>query len=387
MVFRIKGNLLILLTLFSFTLFAQNYSYVTVVAKKGDGIYTLLKKHQLSSSSKNRKHFVSLNQGNFTSNDGLILGKTYKLPILVYSYNGKSIRSTIDMWDYQKAKKIESYNYKLKSHGIKKSIYKKDKVLWVPLDLFQPKNFQSASNNIYPIFGPKYQKVKIIDNKLAGHYYYIVSGHGGPDPGAIGKKNGKQLHEDEYAYDVSLRFARNLISHGATVYIIVRDTSDGIRDDEILNTGFDEYYYGGKSISENQKTRLMDRANIVNALFLKNKAKAKSQNCVVIHVDSRASNQKIDMFYYYQYGKSLSKKTAEKYYKTVEQKYAKFQPNRGYKGKVLTRELYMLKYSVPNTIYIELGNIQNTYDHKRLLSPANRQVIANWFTDAELSLH
>lgn len=387
MVFRIKGNLLILLTFLSFTLFAQNYSYMTVVAKKGDGIYTLLKKHQLSSSSKNRKHFVSLNQGNLTSNDGLILGKTYKLPILVYSYNGKSIRSTIDMWDYQKAKKIESYNYKLKSHGVKKSIYKKDEVLWVPLDLFQPKNFQSTPNNIYPIFGPKYQKVKIIDNKLAGHYYYIVSGHGGPDPGAIGKKNGKQLHEDEYAYDVSLRFARSLISHGATVYIIVRDTSDGIRDDAILNTGFDEYYYGGKSISANVKIRLMDRANIVNDLYKKNKAKAKSQNCVVIHVDSRASNQKIDMFYYYQYGKLLSKKTAEKYYKTVEQKYAKFQPNRGYKGKVLTRELYMLKYSVPNTIYIELGNIQNTYNHKRLLNPVNRQAIANWFTDAELSLH
>ena len=31
------------------------------------------------------------------------------------------------------------------------------------------------------------------------------SGHGGPDPGAIGIYQGRQLHEDEYAYDIILR--------------------------------------------------------------------------------------------------------------------------------------------------------------------------------------
>ena len=42
--------------------------------------------------------------------------------------------------------------------------------------------------------------------------FYLVSGHGGPDPGCIGKYRGKELHEDEYAYDIILHFDKALIS-------------------------------------------------------------------------------------------------------------------------------------------------------------------------------
>ena len=66
-----------------------------------------------------------------------------------------------------------------------------------------------------PILGKEYEEITVEDETLQGCVYYLVSGHGGPDPGAMTKKDGKYLCEDEYAYDVTLRLARNLLSHGA----------------------------------------------------------------------------------------------------------------------------------------------------------------------------
>ena len=52
------------------------------------------------------------------------------------------------------------------------------------------------------LFGKEYATYQITSNELSGACFYLVSGHGGPDPGAIGIYQGRQLHEDEYAYDI-----------------------------------------------------------------------------------------------------------------------------------------------------------------------------------------
>lgn len=65
------------------------------------------------------------------------------------------------------------------------------------------------------LFGKEYATYQITSNELSGACFYLVSGHGGPDPGAIGIYQGRQLHEDEYAYDIILRLARELLSRGA----------------------------------------------------------------------------------------------------------------------------------------------------------------------------
>ena len=57
------------------------------------------------------------------------------------------------------------------------------------------------------LFGKKLADVPVTSNRLQGACFYVVSGHGGPDPGAIGKIGKVELHEDEYAYDVALRLA------------------------------------------------------------------------------------------------------------------------------------------------------------------------------------
>ena len=61
------------------------------------------------------------------------------------------------------------------------------------------------------LFGKEYATYQITSNELSGACFYLVSGHGGPDPGAIGIYQGRQLHEDEYAYDIILRLESELL--------------------------------------------------------------------------------------------------------------------------------------------------------------------------------
>lgn len=234
----------------------------------------------------------------------------------------------------------------------------------------------------YSIFGKQYSKTPIIDNTMRGDVYYIVSGHGGPDPGAMFKKGKNWLCEDEYAYDVSLRLARKLIGHGAKVYMITRDENDGIRDERLLKPDKDETVWGGAKMPLNQKARLRQRTTVINKLYAENKAKGfKNQKVIVTHVDSRYQDKKVDVFFYYNKNSSTGKKLANSIYSTVKSNYDEHQKGRGYEGVVKYRDLYMLRETKPTAVYIELGNISNAFDQKRLLIPNNRQAIANWIAE------
>lgn len=231
----------------------------------------------------------------------------------------------------------------------------------------------------YKIFGKKYAKTPIYNSKLQGHAYYIISGHGGPDPGAITKKGKVWISEDEYAYDVSLRLARNLIGHGATVYMITRDENDGIRDERILPMDKDETVWGGASMPLNQKSRLHQRTAIINKLYATNKKKGyKTQRVIETHVDSRYVGRKVDVFFYHNRNSTAGKTLANTMFNTIKNEYTLHQKGRGYDGVVSTRDLWTLRESKPATVYIELGNIQNDFDQRRLLIASNRQAIANW---------
>jgi N-acetylmuramoyl-L-alanine amidase len=245
-------------------------------------------------------------------------------------------------------------------------------------------SFYNPENNSnfyeYSIFGDKYANTPVLDNKLTKQVYYIISGHGGPDPGAVATVDGKKICEDEYAYDVSLRLARNLISHGAKVYMIVRDENDGIRDDMYLEMDKDEVVWGGDAIPRNQSERLRQRTRIINDLYAENARKGyKKQRVIETHVDSRYSDHKVDIFFYYNDQNHESHIMASKMYETIKGKYEEVQSGRGYLGEVKPRSLWTIKQSEPPVVFIELGNITNEFDRKRLLVADNRQAIANWF--------
>ncbi|MFK7971931.1 MAG: N-acetylmuramoyl-L-alanine amidase [Bacteroidia bacterium] len=376
-------------------------------AKRGDGAISLLRKYRIYTPCNLRK-FYQLNK--LKKNQGLKVGNDYLMPVAIRKYNGTSIRSTLKISDWDQAVRIQKYNeFVHVKLALKPSDYRTDKELWVPHnmlnclaeleDLSEPDSTvrvhsattsaepedeaalpaTGAMRGVYEIFGKKYQEVPLVSKKLEGCVYYIVAGHGGPDPGAVGTRGGNDLCEDEYAYDVSLRLARKLLSHGATAYIIIRDTSDGIRDDNYLPCDKDEICWGDVKIPRHQKTRLHQRSDVVNALFLKNRRQGVNyQRMVVVHVDSEAKKERVDMFFYHRLGDPTAKAFASTLQTTIKEKYDEVQKNRGYEGFVSVRDLHMLRETLPPTAFVELGNIRNYADQQRLVVPRNRELVADW---------
>lgn len=384
---RIWTFFILLLT--NFQIFGQQGEYLSATLDPGEGAYAFLERHGLDRSTANIESFKKINQL-----DKLTLYKNtpYKIPIKVYAYNGKSIRSTLGNNDYDYAVKIQKYNESLVSSGIKAKDYRKDLVLWVPVHLPSGKQSDDAreetltSRGTFPIFGKDFEKVDIKSTKLTGHVYYVVAGHGGPDPGAVITYQGHQLCEDEYAYDISLRLARNLLEHNATVYMITRDENDGIRGEAFLKHDKDEVCYPDKTIPLNQVQRLNQRVDVINALYKKHKSGgAKKQRAIVIHVDSRGQGQRIDMFFYHSPKSKKGKEMATILRNTIKKNYEEHQRGRGYSGTIKARNLHMLRETYPVAVYAELGNIRNIQDQKRFIIEDNRQAVANWLCEGILN--
>ncbi len=258
------------------------------------------------------------------------------------------------------------------------------KKLFIPILLFHffsiPKQALFAQQiRTHKIFGPEYQNVRISGNSLNGAVYFLTSGHGGPDPGAMGKYLKHTLCEDEYAYDVTLRLGRKLIENGATVFFIIRDPNDGIRDMQYLKADKDEYCYPDQVIPLNQVERLKQRTDAINTLS--NKNKGKFQRMVAIHVDSRSKGKNIDVFFYHDRLSKTGEKAAAILKNTFEDKYRKHQPDRGYEGSVSSRNLYVVTHAKPVSVFIELGNIHHSLDQRRIIDPDNRQALANWLAE------
>ena len=259
------------------SLTAQEKAY----PKNGEGITLFLKRFNRTGGTY-QKEFIELNKGKLGKNNTLRMGVKYTLPPLASAP--------------------------------------------------QKKNYQ-------PLFGKSLASYKVTSSDLKGACFYLVSGHGGPDPGAIGKMGSHELHEDEYAYDIMLRLARNLLTRGAKVYIIIQDAKDGIRDQQFLNNSKRETCMGSP-IPLSQVSRLDQRCAKINSLSRKDKETYK--RAIFIHVDSRS---------------------------------------RGFSGTVDDRNLYVLRHTTPTSVFVELGNIQNQYDQQRIILSNNRQALANWLCE------
>ncbi len=299
---------------------AQN---IEVVAEKGDGIYRLLTRNGLS-AAEYMDTFIQMNKERLGKENSLYAGRKYRLP-------GKTEEIAV------------SSGTRMVRHEI---------------------------------FGKEFENVNLIDDKLKGAVYYLVAGHGGPDPGAVGRYNNWQLCEDEYAYDVTLRLARNLIQHGALVYMITRDPNDGIRNDSYLKADKDEICYPDSRIPINQLRRLKQRTEAVNQIYSNHRGSF--QRMIALHVDSRSHGENIDVFFYHDRQSKTGRKAAITLKNKFQQKYDLHQPGRGYSGTVSDRNLYVVRNSYPVAVYIELGNINHRRDQQRFIISSNRQALANW---------
>lgn len=62
----------------------------------------------------------------------------------------------------------------------------------------------------------------------------------------------------------------------------------------------------------------------------------------------------------------------------MEDKYKKYRSNGQYHGSITPRDLYMLRKTLPSTVYVELANIKNPTDQQRIVLEKNRQYLAEW---------
>ena len=326
-------NLLSFYMLLSMTVALGQASTKSVVAKKGDGIFSLLRTYDIPYSYLDS--FIQLNKEKLISGNQLIIGKTYLLPAI------------------EKDSISELTNNKIDSTLVKPQF------------------------KIEPLLGKDSDTVIVENRILKNGVYYLISGHGGPDPGAVTDYNSKLIAEDEYAYDVTLRLAKRLLANDATVYIIIKDPNDGIRNEQILEVDYDEVCYPNKAIPKSQKLRLSQRTKAVNQLYSKHKGAY--QRLIVTHVDSRSIGKNIDVFFYHHESSSNGRRLANHIHQTFTEKYAKHQPNRVYSGTITSRSgLYLVKNTHPPMVFIELGNIRNGKDQKRILNYDNREALANW---------
>ena len=306
--------------------------------REGEGLNAFLKRNGCT-TTECRNQFLELNKNKLGKNNSLIKGKAYNFP-------------SAEVKDTTSVKEKDASTQTPQTASTQKGVKQKNK-----------------------LFGPKYEEYTVKSDKLKGTCFFLSSGHGGPDSGAVGKVDGKELHEDEYAYDITLRLARNLLEEGATVHMIIQDAKDGIRDDKYLANN-DRETCMGATIPISQKKRLRQRGDKINSLAKASKAKYK--RAVFIHLDSRSQKKQLDVFFYYAKNSSGGKKLANTMRQTFFDHYAKHQPNRGFTGTVTTRNLYMLDYTTPVGIFAELGNMHNSFDQRRYLDPNNRQALANW---------
>jgi len=392
--------------IFTFTLFSAFHpdhndpTFHDVPAQKGDDVNSFLARYQLNQFDCNIKQFNKLNKTK--TNSKLVAGKKYILPVYIYEYNGKSIRTTIGLKSWDQAIRIKKYNEFLLEKKLRRQTIVNSNVLWVPYhelkcigespnpnQAFVGQKARKVEKKIagarkFAIFGKKYAHVPLNSNRLNGKVFYIVSGHGGPDPGAVGKRGKTQMCEDEYAYDIALRLTRNLIAQGAVAYMITRDPNDGIRDANLLSCDQDEYCWGDYAIPRSQKQRLFQRSNAINFLFEKYKkigVKDEDQTTLILHIDSRAKGQRADVFFYHYPNSTPSLKLAQKIKNKLAAKYKKYRKNGQYHGTIKARDLHMLRETKGKSVYIELGNIRNADDQQRFLKD-NRQALANWMYEA-----
>lgn len=316
--------------------------------KPGEGISTFLLRHNRA-PKKYYDDFIKLNEAKLGKGQTLKLGVTYLIPPV--------------------KKKVPASVTTAGSAAKKENTGKK-----------QPPRKTERNE---PLFGKLLANVKVTSNRLAGACFYVVSGHGGPDPGAIGRVGKHELHEDEYAYDIALRLARNLMQEGAEVHIIIQDAKDGIRDDSYLSNSKRETCMGDV-IPLNQVQRLQQRCNKINALYQKDRKNYSYCRAIFIHVDSRSKGKQTDVFFYHSNKKAVSKRLANNMKDTFESKYGKHQPNRGFSGTVSGRNLYVLSHTTPVSVFVELGNIQNSFDQRRLVINSNRQALAKWLMEGFL---
>nr|HDM59437.1 hypothetical protein [Bacillota bacterium] len=300
----------------------------------------------------------------------------------------------------------------------------------IPVDLLLPQYLpkDDALRRAYEASVKEFSRYRNVfsTRDLKGVYVILDPGHGGGDPGAIGKRG---IREDEYAYDIACRIRRLLRSRTrAQVYMTTWDKKTGYRvrnsrwlrpdSNEVLLTT-PRYKNGDATVSANLRCFLV--ASIYDSL----PRSARKQNRVVftsVHADSLYPEMSGATIYIPD--AHLSRKLLDRrggvYDRTKEVRacrpikttYWQRVRSEGYShylamellGALKRRNVATLPYHpvrdrvtrgrreyvpavichnpVPTKLLLETANLQNSRDCKRLMNPDYRERIAIAYVEA-----
>lgn len=356
-------KLIILFSIFSFDTHSQEMS--KIVAGQGDGIFAILRENGYN-PSEYFHIFIELNSEKITENNELIYGETYYLP------------PKLSAEQLKKTEYIDSLISTLLVHA--DTLTLKDTISEDSLkehDYFAEELIEETHTTSEIIL--RYAD-SIKDNILEGAVIYLISGHGGPDPGAMATIDGHTISEAVYAYDITLRIAKKIEEHGGIARMIIKSDEYGVRDCRILTMNNNKYCYPNLPIPRDHNQRLRQRVTAVNNLYMEYRDMP-YHRLVEVHLDSRSTGTNIDVFFYHYRFSNTGRRFAENIRQVFEEKYSQHQPNRGYKGTVSGRNLFIISNTYPPAVLIELGNIQNSFDQRRFLMHTNRQALANWIVE------
>lgn len=315
--------------------------------------------------------FNSLNNLEDGAQDtALQAGQIYRLPVHTKNYQGPTISEAIETSHFQ-AKKIHAFNKKIQAKSLKLPMWD-DHLIWLP--------FHHRDN---PLYGPVYSQFEVCSDQLKDCVFYLSPGHGGPDPGTMGVREGENICEDEYALDITLRLARELEANGARVEVLIKD--EGIRDIKFLPGDSDETFANGQGIPSDQKMRLQQRVMLVNQMY-RSASPPGHQRFLALHIDFRSNSQThVDFDLYHHSSSKNGKRLASILQQTIEQQYSSRLGGRNFVGRIVSQPeedtFFVIRETKMPAVLIELANINNALDQLRFIVIDSRQRIAEWLCE------
>ena len=292
--------------------------YLEIKAQKSEGIYQLLRRAGLKANRTGYNAFRNINIAKMENGDALFPDVTYKLPVVVVTFN-ENYDAILQKFGVKKYRKeVFTFNTEFNPEFKAKSIeaVAKGQVLYIPeltSGFYETENIESSPTvESAPVVTDgqttiPYPKLKdtlkkgSVSNKLSKYCFVLDPGHGGNDPGTnpfVERGDGKEAHayEAPLVYDTTLRLMKCIIENGGEVFLTHYSPDFGIRDfknpQDYRNQ---KYNMSSKNINTDKPvSSIRERKSITKYIIDKKYNKGKKVIFLSIHADY-LPNKKTDL--------------------------------------------------------------------------------------------